>query len=334
MVGAESSAPAHRDPEWSFIPLKRATDTTPRRARVSLPEHLVGSPEEEREHSLIYWSGVSMTWADAHECLAQGLDVGLLAGQSGLVILDCDVKRYEAETGFVYDGRTATMVETKPAVTKRGVDDLRREVERLGHTMKELTTFTVQTKSGGFHLMYRQNPRFPLETKHHRDEWRVDVIAGQNNWVATAPSDGYSVVKDVPVIELPDWLAQWMQRLEDHLLPLGRRRRQKIDKLRVQVRHQSQLPGRENESLVARWIDLELEAVRLANLHGGWNDAIYQATLNLMEGGWAFDDVVAAVLEAAEPASDLERRKALDTVDSARRKHIRNVRMSVGGVGA
>lgn len=324
-----TSAPAFRDDEWSFIPLKRATEVAPRRALVSLPENLLDATEEERRFGVRYWGGSSMSWREAHECLSNGHDVGLLAGQSGLVILDCDVKRYDAETGFVTVGNTASLVELKPAVTKRGVDDLKREVERLGHSMRELATFTVETKSGGFHLIYRQNPRFPLETKHHRDDWRVDVIAGRNSWVATAPTAGYRVVKDAPVIELPDWLAQWLQRLEDHLLPLGRRRRVQVEKLRTQVKYQSQLPGHGDGGLVARWVDLELELVRLANRHGGWNDAIYLATLNLLEGGWGLDDVVAAVMDAAEPASDLERRKAMDTVESARKRHARNVRMGV-----
>lgn len=294
-----------------------------------LPENLIDRPEKERRLSNVYWGGSSMTWTEAHVALGQGHDVGLLAGQSGLVILDCDVKRYDAETGFVVVGNTASLQELKPAVTHRGIDDLKREVERLQRSMTELRTFTIATKSGGLHLIYRQNPRFPLETKHHRTDWRVDVIAGHNNWVATAPSAGYHVALDVPVVELPDWLAAWLQRLEDHFLPLGRRRRQQVEKLKTQVRHQSQLPGREDDSLVARWIDLELELVRLANRHGGWNDAIYQATLNLLEGGWGFDDVVGAVLDAAEPVSDLERRKAMDTIESARRKHVRNARMGV-----
>lgn len=329
--GAETSAPAFRDDEWSYIPLKRAGEVVPRKALVELPENRVGATEEERHHSIVYWNGVSMSWADAHECLDKKFDVGLLAGQSGLVILDCDVKLYDAETGWVVTAGQAELQELKPAVTKKGVDDLRREVEDMGHSMSEIRTFTVATKSGGLHLVYRQNPRFPLETKHHRNDWRVDVIGSRNNWVATAPTPGYSVALDVPVIELPDWLAQWLQRLEDHLLPLGRRRRVQVEKLRTQVRHQSQLPGRENDSLVAKWIDLELELVRLGNQHGGWNNAIYQATLNLLEGGWGLDDVVATVLDAASPASDLERRKAMDTIDSARRKHARNVRMGVSG---
>lgn len=315
--------PQHRDENWSHIPVKRATDESPRRALIEIPRNLIDADEAKRRFSNVYWGGSSLTWEEAHQVVAEGKDVALLPQRSGLVILDCDVKRYDDETGFVVVGNVASLA---PPIVKYGLNDLRREVERLGHSMKELATYAVSTKSGGYHLFFATNPRFPLETKHHRHDWRVDVIASENSWIATVPTAGYTVARDLPVAMMPDWLAQWLQRLEDHIPPLGRRRRQQMVQLAQQARHVSMLPGREDDGLMARYVQLELDIVTNANQFGGWNETIYQCCRNLFDVGWQLDPVSEAVLVAAEPVNELERRKAVETIQSAWRGHQRDNR--------
>jgi len=337
--------PVNWNPEgvWQHRPLHRKTDDMPRRPTVSRPENLSSkATEKDKAYAERYWSQpLNTTWGELQDTVTEGFringkmtpcDVALFPAMSGLVIIDCDVKRYEAETGFVTVGSTATLETLKPEVVKYGYHDLQREVEKLGHDMRELATYIVQTKSGGYHLYFRENPRVKLVNSGHRHEWRVDVIAhnagSDRSWVAAPPTPGYEVIRDLPVMELPDWLATWLQGVNRHLPALGRERRQTLNRQVADSRRRalaSSVEVEENEGLLGTWIRQELSVVALANQEGGWNLAIYQATLNLLEGGWDEEAVANAVLRVAKPVSNLESRNAMYTIESACRRHARKV---------
>lgn len=321
---------------WQHRPVARATEDAPRRPIIPKPENLQeDAPRGDRRLAEMYWRGSGTSeWPDLLSMVSDGFslrkrlvpcDVALFPSASGLVVLDCDVKRYDDETGFVVVDNVASLA---PPIVRYGLNDLRREVEALGHSMAELATYAVRTKSGGVHLYYLENPRVRLRNTGHRHEWRIDVVAhndgADRSWVAAPPTPGYEVVRDIPVVELPDWLATWLAGLESHVPPVGHQRRQGMTRAAAEARSRVMMPVGENDAgLLAAWVRHELDLVREANQTGGWNLAIYQCVLNLLEVGGDLDQVAEMTLEAAAPVNDLERRRAMDTVGSAYRRHLR-----------
>jgi Bifunctional DNA primase/polymerase, N-terminal. len=337
----DPAIPAHAvnwntDGTWQHRPILRATDTSPRRPIINKPENLKpGSEPGDVTLSERYWTQqVSSTWYELQSVIENGFkvnkrmvpcDVALFPASSGLVVIDCDVKSYDTDSGFVVIGNSATLA---PPVIKHGIEDLRREVEALGHSLVELATYTVQTKSGGYHLYFRENPRTRLQNTGHRHDWRVDVIShnsgSDRSWVAAPPTPGYEVVRDLPLAELPDWLAAWLQDVNRHLPALGRERRAGLNRQAADARQRvlTMTPGSADEGdYLGAWVRWELDRVDEANREGGWNDAIYQCVLNLMEGGWEEEVVTEAVLKVAKPVNSLETRNAMYTIDSACRRH-------------
>lgn len=177
-------APAHwRADTFRHFWVTRGSEGVPRQPVVALPGGEVGGGG----FAELYWAGAVASWAELLACVGGGRDVAVLPAASGLLVLDCDVKWYHADTAFVVSERTARLA---PAVQRHGIDDLGRVVRELGHSPAELATYTVRTKSGGYHLYYRVPEAFVgvLGTSHHRHEWRVDVIASQHSWVAAPPT--------------------------------------------------------------------------------------------------------------------------------------------------
>ena len=322
----------HHDPGWRHLPLVRATEQTSRRPEYSKPE----AYQEPKKRALAaqVWQGVTADWETLQQAVAGGRDVGILTGQSRLVILDCDVKRYDQDTGWVVNQGTASW---QQGVERHGLDDVARVVKELGHDMAELHTYTVETKSGGCHLYFTQSSQVPLTTSHHRQDWRVDVIASVNSWVAAPPTPGYRVTVDAPCVELPRWFAAWLQDVNHHLLPVGGEHRRRVE----QHLRQSLMTWQAGGSLTGgnpeklgdlrrEWAWCQLDLVALANRYGGWNDAIYTVTLNLLEVGFPSTGVEKAVLGAAEPLNDVEQKKAYDTILSAQQRFDGNQRRDGG----
>lgn len=301
------SVPVNWNPTWAHIPVSRKTETRPRQALVKIPER---APKEKLKYAKLYWSGeVRATWAELCGETRRGRDVAVLSGQSGLVFIDCDVR--ETEATFEGEGNRYVL---RPGQTVRGLDDLARVAAELGHEVP--ATYAVRTPSGGTHLYFRQNPAVPVSTKHHRQNWTVDVIAGKNLWVAAPPTPGYEVTDDREVAVLPEWLAQFIRELNRRLLPAGGRVQQELLDLARQAREAVKV-GSEG-SLIDRWVNAELALVRYADeIKRGWNLAIFQCACNLFEYGYTYEPVKQAVLDAAQPLDDREARKAIDTIDSA-----------------
>lgn len=317
-TGAKSVQPDHG---FRYIPLRRgsADGAVGRRPVVELPGVLAARGEEPEAvaYARMCWSGVRAEWGQLESGVAAGGDVGVLAAASGLVVVDCDVKVLDAD-GWVVSGGVAVRSEGR-AVS--GVEDLEREVERLGHAMPELATYTVSTKSGGRHLYFKANPDYPLTTRHHRQDWRVDVIASDNSWVAAPPTPGYRVVDGRAPVDLPDWLAVFLYGINQALAPLDARVRGLWRDLRAsrgewdsEAGMPALRPGESLHARLARWV---LEGVAASNHAGGWNTAVYRASRELLEQGWPEEQVRRMVLGAAAPTDQAEERKADATISSA-----------------
>lgn len=333
---------------WQHRPVIRATDTEPRRPIVRKPGNLSADADSgERRQSEVYWgTGNPMTWENVCNVVENGYpvrnrgsktpcDIALFPAPSGLVIVDCDVKEYDDETGYVLTKTNeASML---PPRVEYGIRDLQREVEKLGHKVTELATYMVQTKSGGLHLYFRENPEVKLKTSGHRENWRVDVVAhndgGDRSWVAAPPTTGYTVVRDLPVIEMPTWLAEFLLHEMPKMPPVGGEKTRQRARRRQEMRDRVLVPGQSQEdrdslrAMYAKWI---LDAVVRANQDGGWNIAIYAAVKDLRKVGYELDVAADMVIEAAQPVSDMERRNAEYTIASAERGYLQETYQSGG----
>ncbi|MGW4981960.1 bifunctional DNA primase/polymerase [Streptomyces mirabilis] len=180
------------DPRWAYVLLKRQTQFHVRKPVVAEDD------SRYRDTALTaMWDGIKgVSQEDLRRTVDGGYDVGVLTGQSGLVVLDCDVKHYEAEVDFKVNGSTAQFEVVKESHTEYGVADLEREVLKLGHAMDELQTYTVKSKSDGRHLYFWQNPELWIQSQAQREAWHVDVKASRNTWVAAPPSAHYEVLDD------------------------------------------------------------------------------------------------------------------------------------------
>lgn len=300
--------PANWRPEWRQFPVLRKTSERPRSPLASLERR----PE--------YWRGYQLDWQTWLDTVTrQGLDVALVPRLSGLVVLDCDVKRYAGELVVAPDNpRARSLGET---TTKRGIDDLVALVRELGRDPAELATYAVATPSGGVHLYYdvsglEQARRTALRTRHHRDEWRIDVIASVNSWVAAPPTPGYQVVRDLPVAPLPDWLHEVVVNINALRGPVGGPRRRELTR-RALVLRAGAVPVRSERGLLAQYLRLQAELVRLANRAGAWNSTIFEVACDLFALGLARASVEELLVDAAEPWDERQLGSVLATIGSA-----------------
>lgn len=323
-------APLNWDPAWQHRPVLRQSGERGRQPIIAMPDKV---REEEREFSRLYWREKAdpVPWDDLRRVVTDGFpvkrkltacDVALFPALSGLVILDCDVKTYARDTGLA--GQRSSVRYGDLFVTRYGLNDLVREVEALGHSASELATYTVQTKSGGVHLYYRAHPQIRLRTTGHRQNWRVDVVAHNNNgdrsWVAAPPTAGYDVIRDLPVAELPTWLAEFLRgTVSTWPKPGGQRRRAVSERSwAARVGYERAATAGDRRDYYREWIGWELREVELANEHGGWNDALNHCAWTLFKHAeLSYEQAEPLLLRAADPWNDAERRKAVATINSA-----------------
>lgn len=294
--------------------------------------------DEDKQFSELYWRGKAdpVTWGELQRWASEGYrfhgkrvtsDVALFPALSGLVIIDCDVKEYREDTGSTVPGFTQLpdgSVRLAPMVTRYGLDDLTREVEKLGHSTAELATYAVESKSGGVHLYFHANPGVKLHTTGHKDNWRVDVVAhntkGDRNWVAAPPTAEYHVIRDLPVAEMPTWLAKFLRDTVSRWPKPGGERRRVADEARKRARvsYERAVTADGRRDYFREWIGHELHEVELANECGGWNDALNKCAWVLFkEAELPFETGKSLLLKAAAPWTDAEERKATDTIRSA-----------------
>lgn len=359
-----TAEPACWDSAASRMVVYRAglTDSKGReRLRMPLFSHadkITGNTQDARVArgwSEIWWSGVGFELDEARRITSgdlndydrqllragafgrwpgHGKDLAHLPALDDQFVIDCDVKRYyDSPDGQAWihhpDAVGSGQWTAAESYTRFGLDDLYREAEEWGMVREELDdhldTWTETTKSGGCHIVLKQNDEVRIErTMHHRDNYRVDVIASENNWRACFPTPGYRVLKDRPVKMAHRRLAELLIELNRSLLPVGGKRAERIkmtaDLLTRQtytragtVRPEAIKDG----SLMDRWRLGVLHVVAEANQSGGWNNKIFWAACRFAEGGWAQSDAERNLLAAAQPWSAREEREALDTINSA-----------------
>ena len=263
--------------------------------------------ESQKRFAKAYWQGSEAEWSDLRHSVSSGKDIILFPYRSNLVILDCDIK---VVPEFGDNGKTAGFR------TEKGIEQLSKAVADLGHTMAEVATYTVRTKSGGLHLYYQQNDGMPLrKTSHHREGWRVDVIVSENLWIAAPPTPGYEVVREIPARVMPEWLSEWLGSVNERFRPCGGK---KAERLIARSGMQATVKAPGGGNLLVDWVNAEIDLIRLSNDHGGWNMAIFQAACNLLEYNLSYESVRDWLLAAAAPWNDQERRNAERTIESAR----------------
>jgi hypothetical protein len=325
----------------------------PRKPLFQQPDKIKGDgkyADRNRDWSTTWWSGVSFSHEDAleavndeltdfdREMIRQGAygpypsaakDLAHMPWLDDMFVIDPDLKTYyDSPDGFAFiaTGNTARMAKT---YTRFGLDDLYREAEQWGMVRAELDdyldTWTESTKSGGQHIVFRQNPELRIEhTLHHRDNYRVDVLV--NNWRGCYPSPGYTVLKDRPVREAPLRLVELLLHLSDTLDPVGGKRMisaqaefKAVHRQTYRVGTTGGVLGIRDESLMARWRYGVLNVVHIAHQVGNWNDRIFWAACRYAEGGWPQETAERDILAAAQPWDKREERKALDSIASAYR---------------
>ncbi|WP_420118278.1 bifunctional DNA primase/polymerase [Micromonospora sp.] len=225
--------------------------------------------------------------------------VGIACGPSGLVVVDLDIRKPDQvpPPGCPY-----------PAATN-GVDVLAALCEAAGQPVPD-GTYTVTTGRGGTHLYFRHPAAGPAlrNTAGERGNglgWLVDTRAHGGYVVAagsTVAGRPYAVARDLPVADLPDWLAERLAPA-----PLPPQRPVAVD-----------LPtGRAGAYLDAA-INRQLDHLRRA-AEGERNHTLYVSAValgQLAAGGALPVDQAAALLEQAALSIGLTRFETLRTIRS------------------
>lgn len=351
--------PVNWDSTWSRMVVYRAGlmdskgNEHPRKPLFPHADKIKGddpSAERNRQWSNAWWSGVEIPHADALRIVSDELtdydrelvragaygahpgaakDIAHMPWLDDMFVIDPDLKTYYDSpdgTPFITEGSTARMAKT---YTRFGLDDLYREAENWGMVRAELDdyldTWTEGTKSGGQHIVFRQNPELKIErSMHHRHEYRVDTLV--NNWRGCYPSPGYTVLKDRPVREAPLRLVELLIHLNDTLDPVGGKRMvsakvefKAVHKKAYHVGPGDRVIGVRDEALMDRWRFGVLNIVHISHQLGGWNNRLFWAACRYAEGGWPQSTAERDILSAAQPWDAREERKALDSIASAYR---------------
>jgi hypothetical protein len=119
-----------------------------------------------------------------------GYGVGVLPGESNLVIIDCD-------SGLELGRRTRTVY---------GLGKFLDWCEQQNQKIEP--TFTTQSKTPGhYHFYYEQHPEYRLShSRIHTEIPYTDIKV--SGFVVAWMSPGYTVARDLPVVRLPEWMAK------------------------------------------------------------------------------------------------------------------------------
>ncbi|WP_425322620.1 bifunctional DNA primase/polymerase [Actinoplanes ianthinogenes] len=134
-------------------------------------------------------------------------NVGIACGPAGLVVIDLDVRKPGADVPDGHDGY------------RHGLQVFTDLCHRHGQDVPD-DTFTVATGNGGQHLYFQHPAGEPLRnTQGDRGGlgWLIDTRAHGGYVVAagsTAGGRAYRVLHDLPVRELPGWIAGLLRPAE------------------------------------------------------------------------------------------------------------------------
>lgn len=285
-----NARPEHLDPAWRYTPLNEDRQ-----------------PVSSIRNDPRFWEGVEADWDGFTSWAADGNAIGILPERSGLVIIDCD----HHKNWDIVDG-------TARLVAEHGINDLTRIAHEQNETIP--ATFTVSTKSGGYHLYYRQNPLLAVTSKGHREGWLIDIKASKNTYAVAPPTEGYQVVRDFPVAELPLWLASWIATLNRNTKPVGDSAvTQKFADAKAWKIDIQELGS--GSSLFDAWCTAMLGAVITAAEHGGWNNAVYRVAREFFDVGISEADALAMIMTATPPWDAKGSETLARTVASAWRGH-------------
>jgi Bifunctional DNA primase/polymerase, N-terminal len=122
------------------------------------------------------------------EALERGYGIGIMPGESDLIVIDCDT-----DGQLTADGMKTTY----------GYRELLERVKP--HELPP--TLTAHTRSPGhLHFYYAQNPDHYVHTTRIRKWPAVDIKV--SGFVVHHSTQGYGVYRDYPVAKCPDWLAE------------------------------------------------------------------------------------------------------------------------------
>lgn len=193
--------------------------------------------------------------------------IGLRTGEeSGIVVVDIDIKK-----------------------GKNG-----RQWERY-HDLP--TTRKIQTVSGGDHFYFKHPGR---KVKTDTDPFFKGVdIKGDGGYVICPPSDGYSIVLDEDVAEMPDWLVELC------VAPNATGQKSKAVGLGLSL-------GFDSEKLLSQ----------ITNQDGSWHDKVLRLTGHWIGRGWSDADILTFAHVITWPGYSVEqtRREMKKMTDSGREK--------------
>lgn len=144
---------------------------------------------------------------DQWDRLRPGLNWGVSTGPSDLLVVDLDTKA------------TTVPPVVLPAHLRLGQPSVANGVELFSHVMRalsgadRLTTRVIRTPSGGFHAYFRPADGIRYTGKAGKLGWSIDVRAVGGYVVlpgSTTPDGDYVVVRDLPILSVPDWLDRWL----------------------------------------------------------------------------------------------------------------------------
>lgn len=266
-------------------------------------------------------------------------NVGVHAGRSDLVILDLDrhqdKKRPRSRDLYLPGVELPAGLDVE-AELHDGVDVVAQLAAIRGHEspLNSPATLIVTTPSGGLHLWYRAPEGTRWSRGVDRLGWQVDVLAGAS--IAIMPGTVTSVgtytrtsATALPT-ELPTWLGEDLERVG-----LREDNRPEPPAAAPTTRSTSAVPSAAAEestrlaSYLERAVRNELEKIDDAQ-EGGWNQAIYTASLalgRLVGGGYLEEAAVEAdLLAAAAPRTQQDHRSAAATIRSGLRNGIKRPR--------
>jgi hypothetical protein len=330
------SRPVHLQQNWRYFPVLRTTDEWNRKPYVEQPPVPKDGevPSERGKIKAEYWAGYNWesvaegvlageTLADLKTGKPLAIDCAMLIEQSNVIVLDCDVREvWDSPDGEMFVCQPDGSARMAPKRTERGIEQLQTVIRGIGtgHEMSEIATFAVRTKSGGFHLIYRPNPDYPLRTRHHRENWCVDVLTV--GWVAAPPSQGYEVVRDIEPQMIPGWLAKWIQNLSTNTKAAGgAKQRGLLAQGRAELQavndgtHVDWVSG--DTSMVGHWVQVCLAAIARTNQVGGWNVTCWQVAKDFYAADFNRALANERIIKAADPRTARDRNTLNDTLDSA-----------------
>lgn len=212
------------------------------------------------------------------EAVSQGYGVGVYLDGSGLVVIDTDSSIVHGPVIREHFGWQAF----QDLCVNSGLPGIPR-------------TFTVQTKTPGhFHFYFSQNKQYPItRTSIHSQVKDVDVKV--TGYVKHWACQGYSVVRDIDIIEFPEPLAKRLYR--------------------VPRRTDGETVAVGDREVTSDYVDYAIEKVA-RTINGSRNHQLYKTSAMLRSAGIT-DQLTRSRLTSAALRAGLSLHETTRTIESA-----------------